>query len=182
MTVSFKQFSTFLDQAEGEHSPEKLDEIWDKILGKRKEDEDKKDKRELTAQEKKAKGLVLTAKDRLELQKDEAEKRKKMLKKHQDEVFARSKERAEGPAPRHGKSDRDDYALHRSMKEEKSLRKTSYSDESYWKDDAKEAGYKVKKLSGDLMKGDQTWGAFDGDKKMGEFTEKEEGRGGWLVS
>jgi len=60
--------------------------------------------------------------------------------------------------------------------------KQSYSDQSYWKDDAKEAGYKVKKLSGNLMDGDQTWGAFKDDKKMGEFTEKEEGRGGWLIT
>lgn len=60
--------------------------------------------------------------------------------------------------------------------------KESYSSENYWKDDAKELGYKVKKLSGDLMKGDQTWGAFNKkDKKVGEFTEKEEGRGGWLL-
>jgi len=60
--------------------------------------------------------------------------------------------------------------------------KQSYSDQSYWKDDAKEAGYKVKKLSGNVMDGDQTWGAFKDDKKVGEFTEKEEGRGGWLMT
>lgn len=60
--------------------------------------------------------------------------------------------------------------------------KRAYSSENYWKDDAKEAGYKVKKLSGDVSSGDQTWGAFnDQDEKVGEFTEKEEGRGGWLM-
>jgi hypothetical protein len=60
--------------------------------------------------------------------------------------------------------------------------KQPYSSESYWKGDAEEKGYKVKKLSGDVMKGDQTWGAFnDQDEKVGEFTEKEEGRGGWLM-
>lgn len=60
--------------------------------------------------------------------------------------------------------------------------KRAYSSESYWKGDAEEAGYKIKKLSGDQMKGDQTWGAFnDQDEKVGEFTEKEDGRGGWLM-
>ena len=60
--------------------------------------------------------------------------------------------------------------------------KVAYSSESYWKGDAEEAGYKIKKLSGELMKGNQTWGAFnDKDEKVGEFTEEEEGRGGWLM-
>lgn len=60
--------------------------------------------------------------------------------------------------------------------------KRAYSSESYWKGDAEEAGYKIKKLSGDVTNGDQTWGAFnDKDEKVGEFTEKEDGRGGWLI-
>ena len=60
--------------------------------------------------------------------------------------------------------------------------KESYSDATYWKDDAKAAGFKIKKLLGNMEDGDQTWGAFDGDKKVGEFTEEETGRGGWLIS
>ena len=60
--------------------------------------------------------------------------------------------------------------------------RTAYSSEGFWKKDAEAAGYAVKKLSGNLKDGDQTWGAFDtNDKKVGEFTEKEEGRGGWLM-
>lgn len=60
--------------------------------------------------------------------------------------------------------------------------KTTYSSQSYWKGDAEAAGYTIKKLSGELSDGDQTWGAFnDKDEKVGEFTEKEENRGGWLV-
>lgn len=60
--------------------------------------------------------------------------------------------------------------------------KRAYSSESYWKGDAEEAGYKIKKLSGDVTNGDQTWGAFnDKDEKVGEFTEKEDVRGGWLI-
>lgn len=60
-------------------------------------------------------------------------------------------------------------------------KKQAYSSDGYWMDDAKEAGYTVKKVSGSLMTGDQTWVAYDKTgKKVGEFTEKEEGRGGWL--
>lgn len=59
--------------------------------------------------------------------------------------------------------------------------KEAYSQEEYWKDDAKVAGYKIKKLSGNLMSGDQTWGAFKEDKKMGEFSETEDKRSGWLI-
>jgi len=60
--------------------------------------------------------------------------------------------------------------------------KRAYSSEGDWKDDAEEAGFKVKKLSGELENGNQTWGAFnDKDEKVGEFTEEEEGRGGWLM-
>lgn len=60
--------------------------------------------------------------------------------------------------------------------------KRAYSSHDYWKDDAEEAGFKVKKLSGELSKGNQTWGAFnEKDVKVGEFTEEEEGRGGWLT-
>jgi len=58
--------------------------------------------------------------------------------------------------------------------------KQTYSNEGSWKEDAEEAGFKVKKLSGEVADGDQTWGAFDEhDKKVGEFTEAEEG--GWLM-
>jgi hypothetical protein len=60
--------------------------------------------------------------------------------------------------------------------------RTPYSSESYWKGDAKSAGYTVKKVSGNLSDGDQTWAAYDdADKKVGEFTEKEDNRGGWLI-
>ena len=60
--------------------------------------------------------------------------------------------------------------------------RTAYSSEGVWKKDAEAAGYAVKKLSGNLADGDQAWGAFDdNDKKVGEFTEKEECRGGWLM-
>ena len=55
-----------------------------------------------------------------------------------------------------------------------------YSSHGYWAADAKELGYRVKKVSGDLMKGNLTWQAFKDQKKVGEFTEKEENRGGWL--
>lgn len=56
--------------------------------------------------------------------------------------------------------------------------KQAYSSESQWKTAAEEAGYVVKKLSGDSSAGDQTWGAFDDDKKVGEFGEAD--GSGWL--
>ena len=180
MTVSFKQFSTFLKRTEGDLTQDQIDEAWADIFRKKQDDQDKKDndsKRELTPAEKKKKGMVLSAKERLELKKEEEKERKKELEKKRDAAWARAKDNAEGRGKETPYGRRDDYALHRMHEG-----KQSYSDEGYWKDDAKEAGYKVKKLSGDIMKGDQTWGAFDGDKKMGEFTEKEDGRGGWLIT
>jgi hypothetical protein len=142
-----------------------LDEIFGKIFGKEEDKEEKKNQ-------------VLTAKDVLAKKKEKAEERKKELQRKRDEEFLRAKERLERPSGSPGR--RDEYALHRSIKEEK----TTYSNaaENDWKDDALAAGYKIKKLSGNLKDGDQTWGAFSGEEKMGEFTEKEEGRGGWLLT
>jgi hypothetical protein len=177
--ISFKQFSSFLAQSRGEHEPEKLDEIFGKIFGKEEDKEAKKNQ-------------VITAKDLRARKKEKEEERKKELQRKRDEDFLKAKERAEGGGSRGyptgrlgGRSDRDDYALHRQMKENLLLvvteGRTSYSDQGYWKDDAKAAGYKVKKVSGNLQDGDQTWCAYDDtDKKVGEFTEKEDGRGGWL--
>lgn len=174
MTVSFKQFSTFIDASEGEQAPEKLDEIWKSIFAKKKEDEE---------DDAKSKSKVITAKDQLEKKKKAEEERRKELERKRNQSWLSAKEQAEGRARSPGKSDRDEYALHRTMKEATlNERKTSYSDEGYWKDDAKAAGYKVKKVSGNLMDGDQTWVALnDKDEKVGEFTEKEEDRGGWLI-
>lgn len=174
MTVSFKQFATFIKAAEGEQAPEKLDEIWKSIFAKKKEEEEEN--------EASSKSKVITAKDQLEKKKKAEEERKKELQRRRDQSWLSAKDQAEGRKS-FGKSDRDEYALHRSVREDTlTERKTSYSEEGYWKDDAKAAGYKVKKISGNLMDGDQTWCAYDeDDNKVGEFTEKEEGRGGWLI-
>jgi uncharacterized protein with von Willebrand factor type A (vWA) domain len=176
MTISFKQFSTFLTQARGEDAPEKLDEIFGKIFGKEEDKEGKKNQ-------------VLTAKELLAKKKEKEEERKKELQKKRDEDWIRAKERAEGGRskgyPTVSRSDRDDYALHRQMKENLLLiiteNKITYSpdDHGSWTDDAKAAGYKVKKVSGNLKDGDQSWCAYDeDDNKVGEFTES--GKGGWL--
>lgn len=234
MSVSFKQFSTYLKEIEGIESPERLDEIFGRIFGKPEDKEAKKNQ-------------VLTAKDVLARKKEKEEERRKELRKKNDETWLRAKERAEGRS-KPGRSDRDEYQLHRTVEEAQSSdlkrstaedpekiakakdavkkakkaladhqktydggtgareralqaeldkavaklkkltedqlteRKQAYSSHGYWVDDAKAAGYKIKKLSGNLMDGDQTWGAFDeNDDKVGEFTEKEEGRGGWLL-
>ncbi len=177
MTVSFKQFSTFLSASEGIASPEKLDEIFGKIFGKPEDKEAKLDK-------------LNTAKDALELKKQKDAERKKELERKRNEAWLNAKERADRKVEPTGHgSHRDDYAQHRATMGSSTrlgdsrLRegKQSYSEHGYWSDDAKAAGYKIKKLSGNLEDGDQTWGAFDDDKKVGEFTEKEEGRGGWLL-
>jgi hypothetical protein len=172
MTVSFKQFTSFLAAvSDGDHTDQQLDEIWDKILGKKKEEQDEK--------EQGSKSKVLTLKDKIAKDKEKAEQRKKELQAQRDKAFLDAKDRAEGrkktPSSRY---DRDDYAIHRQVREGKE----SFTDEGHWKEAAQSAGFKVKKLSGNLMDGDQTWGAFDGDKKVGEFTEQEEGRGGWLMT
>ena len=244
MTVSFKQFSTFVKRTEGEVTQAQIDEAWSDIFRKKKEEADD--------EEDKDKPKVLSAKDKLkkaaEDKKKKEEERKKELQKKRDEAWQRAKDHAEGRKPSTPFGRRDDYALHKMhegketyadfavwKKAAKKLKlsdkdkqflakhstpdgkysgtsnladtsgkivarwntktqkgwilsealqegKQSYSDEGYWKDDAKEAGFKIKKLSGNLENGDQTWGAFDGDKKMGEFTEKEDGRGGWLIT
>ena len=54
---------------------------------------------------------------------------------------------------------------------------TAYSD---WADAAEGANYKVKKLSGERLKTNQTWAAFnENDEKVGEFAEEPD-RKGWL--
>lgn len=184
MTVSFKKFTQFLAASEGVQSPDQLDEIWSSIFAKKQADKDDADGKD--------KNKVLTAKERLEKKKKEEEERKAGLRKKRDDEWAKAKHQAErGTAaslrPSYDRTSRDDYALHRNEAQAAARNqviegKESYSDASYWKDDAKAAGFKIKKLLGSMEDGDQTWGAFDGDKKVGEFTEEETGRGGWLIS
>jgi len=178
MTVSFKQFTTFLAASDGEHTQEKLDEIWKSIFAKKQEEEDEDDAKKV-----KTMSGVMTAKERLEAKKKKEEERKKELQKKRDDAWNAARERAQGGQSRSARSAHaDDRRGSLSWMREAMLEegRESYSDEGYWKDDAKAAGYKIKKLSGNLEDGDQTWGAFDGDTKMGEFTEAEDGRGGWL--
>lgn len=115
MTISFKKFTTFLAASEGEQSPEKLDEIWSKIFAKKEADKEEDEK------SKKDKNKVLTAKERLEKKKKEEEDRKAELRKRRDTEWAAAKERTErGSSPSKatfGRSDRDNYALHRNIKE-----------------------------------------------------------------
>lgn len=175
--ITFKQFATYLSDAEGK-SEDQLDELWSQIFGKKKkEEEDDED-------DKKSGGKFLTAKDLERKRKELADRRKSELNKKRDDEWQKAKDRLENARSNNGprSSRHDDTIWHAGMANKlRESKKTAYSDEGYWKDEAKEKGYKIRKLSGDMMKGDQTWGAFDGDKKVGEFTEKEEGRGGWLM-
>lgn len=165
MTVSFKKFATFLSASEGEQSPEKLDEIWSKIFAKKEADKEEVDKT--------SKSKVLTAKERLEKKKEEEQERKKELQKKRDDAWARAKEQASGTtratsSARGAAYARDDYAIQRVRE--------SLESKAEWEEKAQAAGFKIKKLSGD--NGDQVWGAFDGDKKMGEFSEED--NSGWI--
>jgi hypothetical protein len=186
MTVSFKQFSTFIKRTEGELTQAQIDEAWADIFKRRAAEKDAKDSED--SEEGADKNKVMSAKDKLAQKakdkKAEDEARRKELQKKRDQAWLDAKERAEtrkpvSTTPTSNRNSRDEYQLHRGRMATEG--KTSYSDEDYWKDGAKAKGYKIKKLSGNLNSGDQTWGAFDGDKKMGEFTEQEEGRGGWLM-
>lgn len=187
MTVSFKQFTTFLSAAEGEHSPEKLDEIWKSIFQRKKEgeegelDDDTKDGiKKVDAAKKKTYGV----KDMLDKKKADAEARKKELQKKRDDAWDRARENA-NRSPGATVSARSQHANDRRANLTWNESKEAYSSAAHgdWVDDAKGAGYTVKKVSGNLMDGDQTWHAFnEKNQKVGEFTEAEEGRGGWLTT
>jgi hypothetical protein len=47
-----------------------------------------------------------------------------------------------------------------------------------WIKDAEADGFKVKKISGDDDKDNDVWNAFDGNRKVGSFSDEE--RSGWL--
>lgn len=167
MTVSFKQFSDFLQRTRGDLTQDQIDEAWADVFRKREEEAE---------HENSDKGHVLTAKERLDQRakekKEKEEERKKELQKRRDQAYLDAKERAAQRKPQPAYGQRDNF--NKAMSEGK----TSYSEEGSWKDGAKAKGYKVKKLSGDLSNGDQTWGAFDGDQKVGEFKENDRG---WLM-
>lgn len=173
MTVSFKNFTAFLVAAEGERSHDRLSEIWDRIIAGKKEKEDE-DKAET---DKVNKTRVLTAKERLEKKKEEEAQKKKdrkaELEAKREENFQRARETAMNGPRKSGK--RDEYSQHAALKEGRE----SYDDMSTWKEAAKAAGYKVKKLAGDADSGDQSWGAFEEDVKKGVFSEQDEN--GWLI-
>ena len=166
MPVSFKQFSTFLSSTSDATTPEELNEVFGRLFGKEPDVEDKRAK-------------VLTAKDLLAKKKEKEEERKRELQRKRDEAFLQAKERIEGGKSgptRLGRSDRDEYALHRQIKEERN----SFTSQAEWKDAASAEGYTVKKLSGNAEDGDQTWCAYDKtDAKVGEYSESDEG--GWLA-
>lgn len=170
MTVSFKQFSTFLAQSEGETSHEKLDEIWNKILGKKKEDQDEKDK--------KAYPQVMTAKEKAEekkkKEKEAADSRKSTLQKKRDDDWAKAKERIEMGTQRPGKNDahRGELAWHRSFNEGQD----HFTRREAWEKAANSAGLKIKKLN------DTKWGAFRDDEKVGELKDLGSRCDGWLIT
>jgi hypothetical protein len=184
MTVSFKQFSDFIHRTQGDMSEAQIDEAWADIFKKRAADKAEKDGEKDDSD---VKGKVMSAKEKLaqkqKEKKEQEDEQRKAAQKKRDQAWLDAKERAENRKPTGTKPtvstsnrpEKDEYQFHRTVREGK----TSYSSEGYWKDDAKVKGYKVKKLSGNTDSGDQTWGAFDGDKKMGEFAEQDEG--GWLM-
>jgi hypothetical protein len=171
MTVSFKQFSTFISQAEGVNAPEQLDEIWAKIMGKKQEDSDEKDR--------KTYGKVLTAKEKAELKKkeiaDAEEARKKALRDKRDAEWAKAKERTElstRRTPGKGEHRSQEVGWHNSFNEGQE----HFDRKDQWEKAANAAGLKVKKLN------DNKWGAFKDDEKVGELKDLGSRFDGWLVT
>lgn len=172
MAISFKQFVTFIDRTEGDPSEDQIEEAWADIFRKKKQDASDKEDND-------SKFKVLTAKERIkkaaEDKKKKEEEHKKELQKKRDKAWMDAKDRASGDK-KDSKYDRDDYVFHRQIGEGT---KHQYAQEGYWEVDAKRQGYKIRKLTGEKNDHDQTWGAFDGDAKVGEFEEKSSK--GWLI-
>lgn len=85
MRVPFKHFAQFLSEIENETlNEERLDEIWSKIIGKKKEEE--------TEDELKGRNYVITA---AKLKKEREEKLKKQLAARREEEWQKAKERME---------------------------------------------------------------------------------------
>lgn len=81
MTVTFKQFSQFLNASAHESSEEKVYELWDKIMQQRGEQAaERASRKELTTKQKSDRDRALSARERLELRKKEAEERREKLK------------------------------------------------------------------------------------------------------
>jgi len=170
MTVSFKQFNAFIDNTV-DASAEKIDEVFGKIFGRSEDKEGKKEK-------------LTLAQQKLADKKKADEDRRNALKKKRDEEWLKAKERTErgndkgypqGGYPSLNGKERDDYAQHRTMREDRQTFEPG--DQQTWTTQAKAAGFQVKKIAGNKEDGDETWAAFDGDEKMGEFSAK----GGYLA-
>lgn len=117
MTVTFKQFLSFVKSDESD--PVELTEIFGKFFNKSKDDneevEDEKSvKRKIVNKLSNAKNITV---DDLIAKKKELEK-KKALKTYNSDALNRAKERG----GKYGKSNRDDYALHREVEKHEFLK------------------------------------------------------------
>lgn len=163
MTVSFKQFNSFV-----EATPDQIDEIFGRLGGRPEDKEGKMN-------------ALNSAKQKLIDKKAAEAERKKDLEEKRNKAWLDAKERAEGrgkPEPKYGKN--DEYTMHRQMqaKARMSEDKQAFDDQNEWTTASKQAGLVVKKVSGNIGDGDQCWHAFKDDQKVGEFSEQNEG---WLL-
>lgn len=125
MSFTFKQFSSFIDEATVEKTPEQLDEIFSKIFGKKADD------KTLDPLLDRKKINLMKKRDALLKQKEHEEERRRVLRKVSDEQWARAKHSLEGnlekikaPTPKIGK--KDDYPFHRIHTEAKSVKPAGF--------------------------------------------------------
>lgn len=119
MNLTFKRFCAHLDEMEVSTPIDKedLNEIFGKFFGKNKkaveDDEDDNDSVSKKKETDPKKILMTKKKEELQKKKDAEDEYRKKLRKAADDKWAASKKHIESNF-KHGKSDRDDYALHRN--------------------------------------------------------------------